>query len=144
MAALGGELLVPTVDGDKILKIPHAVQTGTKLVMRDLGVPLLNSPNRRGDQIVHINVKTPTKLSKEEKELFERLAELQKEELHIDPANKPENVEEALETKTEKSSSSDNGHETRKKSKSDKKKSSKKDDTLLDKLVDVFRPKDEN
>ncbi|MCW5823445.1 MAG: molecular chaperone DnaJ [Cyanobacteria bacterium TGS_CYA1] len=148
MAALGGELLVPTVDGTKVLKIPHGVQTGTKLVMRDLGVPILNSPNRRGDQIVHINLKTPTKLSREEKELFERLAELQKEELHIDSSAKSESQEEkdVSETKnsSDSTSSGDNGHGSKKKSKSEKNKASKKDDTLLDKLVDVFRPKDEN
>src|SRR5262249_7008860 len=55
MAALGGEILVPTVDGSKILKIPAGAQTGTQIVMRDQGVPYLNVPNRRGDQVVHIN-----------------------------------------------------------------------------------------
>ncbi len=142
MAALGGELLVPTVDGTKVLKIPHGVQAGTKLVMRDLGVPLLNSPNRRGDQIVHINLKTPNKLSKEEKELFERLAQLQKEELHIDTDS--ENSENQNDVENKKFSTDDNGDGAKKKMKHDKSKASKKDDTLLDKLVDAFRPKDEN
>lgn len=142
MAALGGELLVPTVDGTKVLKIPHGVQSGTKLVMKDLGVPLLNSPNRRGDQIVHINLKTPNKLSKEERELFERLAELQKEELHIDSDS--ENVESQNDVENKSSTTDENGGSTKKKMKHDKSKSSKKDDTLLDKLVDVFRPKDDN
>lgn len=142
MAALGGELLVPTVDGTKVLKIPHGVQSGTKLVMKDLGVPLLNSPNRRGDQIVHINLKTPNKLSREEKELFERLAELQKEELHIDGDS--ENVENQNDVEDKTSATDENSGSTKKKMKHDKSKSSKKDDTLLDKLVDVFRPKDDN
>lgn len=135
MAALGGEVLVPTVDGDKILKIPQGVQSQTKLVMKDLGVPLLNSPNRRGDQIVHVILKTPSKLSKEEKELFEKLAQLQNEELHVDTP--PEKAQENTEVSE--------GDSNKKERKSGKKNSkNKKDDTLLEKLVDVFRPKDDN
>jgi molecular chaperone DnaJ len=83
MAALGGELLVPTVEGAKPLKIPTGTQTGTTLVMKEHGVPHLNHPGRRGDQLVHLVVETPTRLSSEEKKLLERLAELRKERLHL-------------------------------------------------------------
>ncbi|MBX9639688.1 MAG: molecular chaperone DnaJ, partial [Mycobacteriaceae bacterium] len=89
MAALGGEKMVPTVDGLKILTIPEGVQYGHQLIMRNLGVPQRNS-SRRGDQIVHIMVKTPTKLSKEEKELFKQLAELKGEKLVLDEEERKE------------------------------------------------------
>ena len=133
MAALGGELLVPTVDGSKILKIPDGIQNGAQLVMRDLGVPYLNNASRRGDQIVHVVIKTPTSLSKREKELFNELAELKGEKLSIEEEDLPE-PETTDETKSEKSKS--NG---KKKKKDFKHK--QEDESLLDKIVDAFRPK---
>ncbi len=51
--------------------------------MSGLGVPKLNNAARRGDQIVEIIVETPTKLTSEEKKLFEELSKLEK--------SKPEN-----------------------------------------------------
>jgi len=59
-AALGAEVDVPTLDGDEKLKIP----SGTHL-----------RRNGRGDQLVIVNVAVPTKLTKEQRELFEKLAE---------------------------------------------------------------------
>jgi molecular chaperone DnaJ len=87
MAALGGELLVPTVEGNKPLKIPSAIQSGSQIVMKNLGVPYLSvnshKGQQRGDQIVHVIVETPAKLSGEERKLFERLAELRNEKLSV-------------------------------------------------------------
>lgn len=83
MAALGGELLVPTVEGAKILKIAAGSQSGSTSVMKGLGVPRFNHPSRRGDQVVHLVVETPTKLSSEEKKLFEKLAEVRAEKLTV-------------------------------------------------------------
>ncbi|MBI3591717.1 MAG: molecular chaperone DnaJ [Candidatus Melainabacteria bacterium] len=76
-AALGGHIKVPTTDGEKSLSIPAGVQTGTVLRMPGLGVPKLNNPARRGDELVEITVETPTKLSAEERKIFEKLAEVQ-------------------------------------------------------------------
>lgn len=75
-AALGEQLLVPTVDGTKPLTIQPGTQTSTLLVMKNLGVPRLNNPDRRGDQLVQLIVETPTRLSAQEKKLFEQLAQL--------------------------------------------------------------------
>jgi molecular chaperone DnaJ len=83
MAALGGELLVETVSGSRVLKIPVGTQTGTTLVMKELGVPHLGSPQRRGDQHVHLVVETPSKLNDEEKQLLKKLAELRGESLTV-------------------------------------------------------------
>lgn len=83
MAALGGEILIDTVNGKKVLKIPAGIQSGTVLTMREQGVPYLSNPNKKGDQQVHIAVETPTKLSDEEKSLLKKLADLRGESLTV-------------------------------------------------------------
>jgi molecular chaperone DnaJ len=83
LAALGGEILMETVGGEKVLKIPAGIQNGTIITMRGEGVPHLGSPQRRGDQMVHIFVETPTKLSDEEKQLLKRMAEIRGESLTV-------------------------------------------------------------
>ena len=88
LAALGGEMMVPTVEGVKVLKIPQGTQTGSTLVMREMGVPQLSDPTRRGDQFVHVVVETPTKLSSEERKLLEKFAESRGEKLSVSKAQK--------------------------------------------------------
>jgi molecular chaperone DnaJ len=73
-AALGADVEVPTVDGPAILTIPDGTQPGKVLRMRGKGVPHLRS-DRRGDQLVIINVEIPSRLKKEQRELMEQLAE---------------------------------------------------------------------
>lgn len=73
-ATLGAEVEVPTVDGPAILTIPTGTQPGTILRMRDKGVPHLRRRGR-GDQLVVVNVEIPTKLSDEQHNLMEQLAE---------------------------------------------------------------------
>lgn len=73
-AALGADVEIPTVDGNAILTIPVGTQPGKVLRMREKGVPHLRSKGR-GDQLVIINVEIPTKLSKEQRQLMEQLAE---------------------------------------------------------------------
>lgn len=69
-AALGDEVDVDTVDGKVSMKIPPGTQAGDELRLRGKGVP---SGRARGDQIVVIQVVTPTKLSKEQRRLLEEL-----------------------------------------------------------------------
>lgn len=71
-AALGDEVEAPTVDGPAKLKIPAGTQPGRSLTLKGKGVPKLRG-NGRGDQMVVINVETPTKLSNEQRKLFEQL-----------------------------------------------------------------------
>ena len=78
-AAMGGNIKVQTTEGEKTLNIPPGTQTGTVLKMPGLGIPKINNPARRGDQLVQITVETPSKLSPEEKKLFEQLEKLQQE-----------------------------------------------------------------
>jgi molecular chaperone DnaJ len=74
-AVLGAEVTIPTLDGDDKLKIPAGTQPGKVFHVRGKGVPHVRSKNQRGDEIVIVNVAIPTKLTKEQKELFEKLAE---------------------------------------------------------------------
>jgi len=73
-AALGADVEVPTLDGDEKLKIPSGTQPGKVFHMKGKGVPYLRRGGR-GDQLVIVNVAVPTKLTKEQRELFEKLAE---------------------------------------------------------------------
>jgi molecular chaperone DnaJ len=72
-AALGAEIEVPTVDGTEKLKVPPGTQPGKVFTLRGRGVPHLRKSGR-GDQLVIINVDIPAKLSREQRELFEKLA----------------------------------------------------------------------
>lgn len=69
-ATLGTELEVETVDGPVTMKIPAGTQSGTDFKLAGHGVPKIRSESR-GSHIVTIIVDTPTKLSKEQKELIE-------------------------------------------------------------------------
>ncbi|MFH0833940.1 MAG: molecular chaperone DnaJ [Patescibacteria group bacterium] len=73
-ATLGNEIAVKTVHGNVKLKIPAGTQSHTNFKIKNYGAPKLNSENR-GDHIVKILVEIPKKLSRKEKELFEKLAE---------------------------------------------------------------------
>ncbi len=73
-AVLGAEIEVPTIDGDEKFKIPAGTQSGKVFHMRGKGVPHLRRSGR-GDQKVIVNVAVPTKLTKEQRQLFEKLAE---------------------------------------------------------------------
>ncbi|MBS2028414.1 MAG: molecular chaperone DnaJ [Deltaproteobacteria bacterium] len=80
-AALGAQLDVPTLDGKVKLKIPAGTQSGTVLRLKGKGVPQLGGYGR-GDQHVRVVVETPSSLSKEQRELLEKFAQLSGEESH--------------------------------------------------------------
>jgi molecular chaperone DnaJ len=73
-ATLGTEVEVPTVDGPTTLRIPAGTQPGKVLNIKNKGVPHLRNSGR-GDQIVVINVEIPTRLTSEQRKLFENLAQ---------------------------------------------------------------------
>ena len=74
-AALGAEIQIPTLDGNVKYTIPEGTQTDTVFRLRDKGIPDVYNKSRRGDQLVRVVVETPTKLTKEQKELFRQLEE---------------------------------------------------------------------
>jgi len=72
-AALGTKIHVPTLNGKAKLKIPGGTQTGTVFRLRGKGIPRLNGWGR-GDQLVKVIVRTPTKLTGRQKKLLNELA----------------------------------------------------------------------
>src|SRR5207249_2134689 len=71
--ALGGDVQVPTLDGDETVKVPEGTQTGTTLRLRGKGMPDL-SGRGRGDLFATVQVKTPKKLTRDQRRLLEQLA----------------------------------------------------------------------
>ena len=72
-AALGAEVEIPTLNGKISYTIPEGTQTGTVFRLSGKGIPYVGSSNRRGDQKVTVVVETPTRLTKEQKELLRQL-----------------------------------------------------------------------
>jgi len=78
--ALGGEIDVPTLNGSETVKVPEGTHTGTTLRLRGKGLPDVNGRGR-GDLFATVQVITPKKLNKEQRQALEHLAKaLPKEE----------------------------------------------------------------
>jgi molecular chaperone DnaJ len=73
-AALGAEVEIPTIDGKTKLTIPAGTQPGKVFTIKSKGVPHLRAGGR-GDQMVVVNVEVPSRLSAEQRKLFEQLAQ---------------------------------------------------------------------
>lgn len=71
-AVLGETIEVPTVNGKAKIKVEPGTQSGKMLRLRGKGLPVLQR-HGHGDLFIHINVWTPKKVSKEEKEMLEKL-----------------------------------------------------------------------
>lgn len=79
-ATLGDEITVPTLKGEKKFQIPKGTQPGTVFHLRGEGIPSLKY-GKRGDQIIQVNVKTPTNLSKKQESLLKEFAKLEEGKL---------------------------------------------------------------
>lgn len=73
LAALGGEFNIKTIDTEAVLKIPAGTQPNAILRMRGFGMPNINT-GKRGDQLVHISIEVPQKLTREQREKLEAFA----------------------------------------------------------------------
>jgi len=73
--ALGGEILVPTLDGEESVKVPEGTQTGTTLRLRGKGMPDVNGRGR-GDLFATVQVQTPKKLTREQRTLIDQLSKV--------------------------------------------------------------------
>lgn len=82
VAALGGEILVDTVDGKVAYEVKPGTQTDTRVRLAGKGVPSLRYKGVRGDHYVTLVVQTPEKLSAEAKELLRKFDELTGDSLH--------------------------------------------------------------
>ena len=76
VAALGGDIRIPTVDGDVIYNVKPGTKTDTKVRLKGKGVPSLRNPQARGDHYVTLEIQTPERLSSEAKEALRRFDEL--------------------------------------------------------------------
>ena len=74
-AALGGKLQVPTLDGKEEFEIPEGTQTGKTFTLFGKGIPNVHNPKRRGNHHFTVVVETPTRLTREQKELLMKLDE---------------------------------------------------------------------
>ena len=72
---LGAKITVPTVYGDIEVNVPEGTQPNAILKVKGKGVKELNSSNY-GDQYIHLQVKTPTKLSSEQRKLLTKFSEV--------------------------------------------------------------------
>ena len=73
-AACGAEVEVPTLDGKVRYTIGEGTQTGTTFRLKGKGIPYVNGRSR-GDQYVTVVVETPTRLTREQKELLRKFEE---------------------------------------------------------------------
>lgn len=74
-AALGGDIKVPTIDGDVLYNVKAGTQTNTKVRLRGKGVPNLRNKQVRGDQYITLIVDVPKNLNSEQKELLRKFDE---------------------------------------------------------------------
>ncbi|MCR5716999.1 MAG: molecular chaperone DnaJ [Lachnospiraceae bacterium] len=82
VAALGGDVVVDTIDGKVIYSVKAGTQTDTRVRLRGKGVPYLQSPQNRGDHYVTLVVQTPEKLSSEAQELLRKFDAATGDSLH--------------------------------------------------------------
>ncbi|MFY8013343.1 MAG: molecular chaperone DnaJ [Saprospiraceae bacterium] len=71
-AAIGTQVEVPTLDGKVRIKIPPGTQSGKIFRLQDKGLPTVQGYGK-GDQLIHVNVWTPKKLTQEERDLLEKM-----------------------------------------------------------------------
>jgi molecular chaperone DnaJ len=74
--ALGGDINVPTIDGEEVLTVPRGSESGKVFVLKGKGIVRVYGRGPRGDHHVQVVVDVPKKLSEEEEELLRKLAGL--------------------------------------------------------------------
>ena len=84
-AALGTKIMVPTLNGEKELKIPRGTQPGTTFKIKGEGMPRMRGYGR-GDLFVSVFVTVPTQLTKKEEELIREFAKIGGDK--VEPKNK--------------------------------------------------------
>ena len=103
VAALGGDVVIDTVDGKVIYEVKAGTQTDTRVRLKGKGVPSLRNKDIRGDHYVTLVVQVPDKLSREAKDLLKKFDEATDDSLNAaNRLNKEKNGEEKNETKKKK------------------------------------------
>lgn len=75
-AVLGGEVVVPTLDGRVSMTVPPGTQDGALFRLKGLGMPVAGSAGERGDILVETHIAVPKEPSPQERELFQKLRDL--------------------------------------------------------------------
>jgi len=86
-AALGDKITVPTLTGEKVLEIPKGTQPDDTFRFRGEGIPSLRRKTR-GDQIIRVDIKTPTNINKKQEKLLREFARIESGKL----SNKLKNI----------------------------------------------------
>ena len=100
VAALGGDIVIDTVDGKVVYEVKAGTQTDTRVRLKGKGVPYLRDKNTRGDHYVTLVVQVPEKLSHEAKELLRKFDEVTSDSLNA--AKKYSDSKSGTETKKKK------------------------------------------
>ena len=78
-AALGTHIEIPTLQGNERLRMPEGTQTGTRFTLKRAGFSVLGRPGSYGDLYIQTVVETPKGLTKQQREFFEELEQLDEE-----------------------------------------------------------------
>ena len=82
VAALGGDIIIDTIDGPVVYGVKPGTPTDTRIRLRGKGVPSLRNKDIRGDHYVTLVVQVPTKLNSEAKDLLKKFDEITIDSLH--------------------------------------------------------------
>lgn len=102
IAALGGEVVVDTVDGKVIYEVKPGTQTDTRVRLKGKGVPTLRNKEVRGDHYVTLVIQTPEKLSYEAKELLKQFDALTGDSLNAAQKAQTDKTADSKDTKKKK------------------------------------------
>jgi molecular chaperone DnaJ len=80
VAALGGEVAIPTLEGDEVVEVKPGTQSGEIVRLKNKGMPRLGRYGR-GELVALLRVETPTELDDEQADLLRRFAELREEDV---------------------------------------------------------------
>lgn len=95
-AALGADLVVPTLDGNVQYTIKEGTQTGTVFRLKGKGIPNVRNPKIRGDQYIQVKVDVPTKLNEKQKKMLQEFANISGDEFYQQRKGFFEKVKEAF------------------------------------------------
>ncbi len=83
VAALGGDVKVPTLTGEESLKIPAGTASGKIFKLKGLGVPSLGTSSVRGDQYLRVEIDVPAQLNSEQKKILQDFAKSRGEKIQV-------------------------------------------------------------
>jgi len=77
-AVLGDKITIKTLDGEREISVPAGIQNGDTIRLKGVGVPDISRSSVRGEHVVVVNVNIPIHISNDEKNLYQKIYELEK------------------------------------------------------------------